>query len=222
MKKIAIISLIVAGSLSAYSQGYVSFGTTASASTKIQTNSVQGGGASGYTLPFDGTIGATYYYGLFYSPTATLVSGSSAAVTGIGNYAFGDANWTFAGYGTNTASAGKFSGSSAGITLPTGANEQFVIVGWSANIGSTVSALSSWYMSGSPLTAGWIGESAVSGTITPGNGALIPTPAVMGAASPYIQGFTLGLVNASAVPEPGTLALAAMGGASLLLFRRRK
>jgi len=28
--------------------------------------------------------------------------------------------------------------------------------------------------------------------------------------------------NVQAVPEPGTMALAALGGASLVLFRRRK
>jgi hypothetical protein len=42
----------------------------------------------------------------------------------------------------------------------------------------------------------------------------------LGAASPNIPGFTLGLVTV--VPEPGTLALAAIGGASLLALRRKK
>jgi hypothetical protein len=37
-----------------------------------------------------------------------------------------------------------------------------------------------------------------------------------------MQGFTLGSFAVPVVPEPGTLALAALGVSSLLLFRRKK
>ena len=62
----------------------------------------------------------------------------------------------------------------------------------------------------------------MTGLLTAGDGAGVSTPSLFGTTSPFSPGFTLGLVApVAAVPEPGTMALAALGGASLLLFRRK-
>ena len=232
MKKI-ILTLALAGSAlySSHAQGWVLFnnGTT----TKVQTNSVVGGVATGNTVANDGTTAGTYYYALFYSLTSNSVAGSAAAVVGTnGTYAFNATGWTFASpsfgadYATNTTSVGRFNSTVAdplnnnGTQVPSGAAQYFTVIGWSANIGSTWSAVQSYLAN--PTFIGWVGESIVSGQITPGTGGVSTPPAIFGTGAGFITGFTLGEVTAAAVPEPGTLALAALGGASLLLFRRRK
>jgi hypothetical protein len=86
-------------------------------------------------------------------------------------------------------------------------------------LGSTLSALQqSLAING---TTGFLGESVVSGAITTGNGALLPTPSLFQPSAPALQGFNLGAFTITSTPEPGTLALAALGGASLLMFRRK-
>jgi len=217
MKKILVTLAVAACVASSYAQGTVAFvnGTT----SKISTNGVTSGVISGL---------GNYYFALFYSSTATTVGGSSTATAGTnGVYAFNDANWSFAAgaYGTNIAAGGRFSSAisdASGNTVVTGVLggnvAQFAVIGWSASIGSTVSALSTWYNNGKPSTIGWIGESIVSSPLTTGAGVGLP-PGLFGSTGP-ITGFTLGEVIP--VPEPGTIALAALGGASLLMFRRKK
>lgn len=138
MKKqlILVAALSVVAVVSSYGQGTVAFnnGTTSKISTNNFGSSVTGPTAAGPTA---------YYYALFYSASATTVSGSSSAVAGQGSYAFGDSNWSFSGaYGTNNASAGRFIGTvvdSNGATVVNGvaggASAQFVVIGWSANVG---------------------------------------------------------------------------------------
>jgi len=232
-KTLFTIALAAVATASTYAQGFVLFQNTAAAGTHISTNSAVGGAATGQTFANAGTIGTTYYYALFYSTAATTVDGSSAAVAGNGNYAWQDSNWTlasstyattegFAGdLATNTTSVGKLNSEAAdpsnsgqtGIQTSSAAN--FVVVGWSANIGSTVAALETYMQD--PSFLAWVGESAVSGTITPSGGGTNPSQGLFG--SGEVEGFVLG---ETAVPEPGTLALAAIGGASLLALRRKK
>lgn len=224
MKKILItVMLATAVAVSTRAQGLVIF---SSSTQNISTNNpgiaALGATAAGRTAASAGN----FYYALFYSASATTVSGSSAASQGLlGTYAFNDANWSLVAYGANTATTGRFAastpngdGSTTVTGLAAGNSAQFVVLGWSANLGSTISALETSL--GTFGTTGFIGESAVSGTIATGNGGLLPTPNLFGANAPQMQAFTLG--GFQVVPEPGTLALAALGGASLLLFRRKK
>ena len=222
---IALSSIVAA---STYAQGLVVFNNTST--TKISTNSVAGGAATGTTVA---TAGA-FYYALFFSATATTVNGSASAVaptaTAIGTYVTSDGNWTANGIlGSSSASTGRFAstspngdGSTTVTGLAAGATGNFVVLGWSANIGTTLSDLTAW-LAAPTFQAGqtyYVGESIV-GTQTAGNGGSIPNPGLFGTVSPGISGFTLGAV-AAPIPEPGTMALAALGGASLLLFRRKK
>ncbi|MDR3573131.1 MAG: PEP-CTERM sorting domain-containing protein [Anaerolineaceae bacterium] len=227
-KTIIAIAVLGAVGLSAYGQGTVAWAN--SNGTKVSTNSVVGGAATGAVNASGTAGGINFYYTLFYSTTQTSVAGNTAALVGnTGTYAFNASGWTdglgTGNYGTNAA-AGRIQSSNpnadgstslAGIAGGTAAN--WVVVAWSANIGSTISALQSYLANNGPMVNGWVGESVV-GSGSPGTLGSTPAGGIFGASSPFIPGFTAGLVVP--VPEPGTLALAALGGASLLLFRRKK
>jgi hypothetical protein len=219
-------SLIVAASLAvaagAQAQGLVNFANSASAATKISINSTPGSAVVGLT---PATANA-YYYALFYSATATTVLGSSASViptsTTVGSYVTSDNNWTYVTTTGSSATAGRLT-----AVIPTvpglggGSSAQFVVIGWSANIGSTVASLAAYLAAPSLISGnyGYVGESVVSGALQAGDGATILTPAIFSGVAPAVQGFTLGAV--APAPEPTTIALAGLGGLSLLAFRRK-
>jgi hypothetical protein len=232
MKKLIIASCLLGVVAASQAQGIVTFANTGGFRTS--TNSAVGGAATGLAGTTGGTS-TTYYYALFVSPTSNAGAGvTDAGVIGTaGSYAFNSGSWTFSGdYATNNAVAGpgRLASSSldaAGNTmLPNGFGGgtamNYVIIGWSANIGSTVSALEAWYgaQGASVPTMGWIGESNM-GTQTPGTEGATAATALFGSSSAgLVPGITMGEVVAA--PEPATMALAAIGGASLLLFRRKK
>lgn len=217
-KTLLTLALVASAASSVFAQGFVLFNNTAAAGTKISTNNMA-------TVGLATGAANTYYFALFYSTTATTVGGSTAAVSGSGNYVWTDSNWTFGGaYGSSSATAGRFASNSAdpnnsggtAITgLAGGSSAQFVVVGWTASIGTTIQALEAWYSN--PATAGLIGESNVSGPITASSGGVNIVPALFGTGAGSIQGFTL-----AAVPEPTTVALIGLGGLGLAMIRRRK
>jgi hypothetical protein len=227
MKKILSIVALVAGvAYVSNAQGLISFANSSTASTRIITNSTVGaaGNVGGYASPLNSGI-ANYYYALFYSSTATTVFGLTGAVIpasagNLGSYVYGDGAWTFGGMATNGATrTGQVLGQVVTTTM-SGATGQFVVLGWSANIGSTWAALQTYLTNGNfTIPGAYVGESPVSGAVTLGNGTSIPTQLVFQGNAPALQGFTLGLIP---VPEPTTMALVGLGGLSLLLFRRRK
>jgi hypothetical protein len=238
MKKYIIAStalLVVA--TSAFSQGLVNFSAGTSASTRMNTNSVVGGPSTGLTT----TTSGLYYYALFASVNQTTINGSSTAISGLsGNYVFNHmgsgvaTGWELVGIGTNSASSGRMFPASQGTTsagqaalnadnslnvqgIAGAGTANIVAIGWlSTGIGTTLQSLETWYAAGA--FNGWVGQSTV-GNVTLGDGGSIPTSNAFGTGPGQLGGLLLGL---TVVPEPTTLALAALGGASLLLFRRRK
>jgi hypothetical protein len=240
MKKILLTAAIASAvTVSAFGQGEVAFTTGATASNRISTNSVANGAATGATA----AVASQYYFALFVSTSQTSVNGTTAAISGTSaGYVFNNlgngtptGGWEFIGLGSSLASLGRFGPLSQGTSdasqaaLNTdnsltatgagaaGSTANFVSIGWSANIGSTLSALEAWYAA--PGVTGWIGQSAVGIGLTLGNGTSIPASSTMGSTTGQVPGYMLGIVS---TPEPGTMALAAIGGASLLLFRRKK
>jgi hypothetical protein len=229
MKKILVtIALATLVAASTQAQGFVVFSSSTQNVSTNNTGVAQLGSVASGRIQGAGL----YYFALFASATATSVGGTqTAAFAGTnGVFAFHDPNWTLVAYANSTATSGRWASTSADVNganavpgIAGGGSAQFVIVGWSiAGVGTvaggTIAALQSALASGGQY--GFIGQSLVSGTQTLGNGILIPTPSVSGGGSPGIPGFTLG--SFMTVPEPGTLALAALGGASLLMFRRKK
>ncbi len=121
--------------------------------------------------------------------------------------------------GTNITAAGRFIGGN-NLVVPgvsPGLNGAILVRGWSTSLGNDYSTAFSLWSSGA---GGFLGESEIA---TPflyggdsGNG-VIPTSPAFGGVYGIQQGFTL-----STVPEPSSMALAGLGAASLLIFRRRK
>jgi hypothetical protein len=228
MKKVlSFIAVGIVAASSAFAQGTVNF---AGGTTKVSVAASVGGTAS--LIAGNTTATPNYYFALFYSTSSPTVNGSSSPFSGTqasGSYVFETTGqgWTFSqDYGTNTTANGKFSSSVAdvnGITtvsgLAGGGASYFTVVGWSSNIGSTVAALQSFVDGNSSITGtGYVGESAVSGLITTGAG--LGTPGALFGSAPAIPGWTLTPV--SPAPEPASIALAALGGLSLLGLRRKK
>jgi len=232
MKKVlAAIGLASLGAISLQAQGLVIFSGGA---INISTNNSAGVNSGNATI--GKTQGAgNYYYALFSTTTpittSALVGYSTVGATpDASSFAWNNAStWTLdtdtSAVAASTATAGRFAattpnpadGSSTIVpTVAGGTTTYFEVVGWSANLGTSIAQLEASLTAG---VQGYVGESPASGGLTLGNGLLIPTPNLFAAASPALQGFQLGPVT---VPEPGTLALAAIGGASLLAFRRKK
>jgi hypothetical protein len=243
MKKI-LTTLAVSGfALGSFAQGYVNWnagpaGDLISATNAATYSSIsplgtgtatgQAGGVQGNTAGLSGNV---YYYELLYSTTA------STAPTTVAGFS----SWTATGLlmeDSLTANNGRqnvLGASSSAMIDPTyvfGNTVYLMIVGWSANLGTTFagtggvqSVLSNWANDG--IANAYFGESYV-GTDTTlssssGSGSLVwaASQTVGGLISnPSSSPMVMNELNT--VPEPTSLALVAMGAGSLLALRRRK
>lgn len=223
MKKILLFSIFVGVVASSFAQGYVSF--VNGATTTVSTNNTQDylgnslpGTASGVTFG-SGVAPQGYYYALLYQAYSGTLAGNSIV-------SLGSEGWIFSGdYATNSLAGGRFSG---GVFVPVdgtavGGNYQFVVVGWSANEtvgGPNWSTILNDLGTDQWATNGYVGISSV-GVV---NGIAHAPPALPSPLFGSSPGITspFNLYAVLLIPEPGTLALAALGGASLLLLRRKK
>jgi len=212
MKKLALTISAVAMAVSAFAQGTVNFNNLPT--QQIRTNSTALGGGIGLTA----NTPQGFYYGLFIAPVGTLTSDLR------------DPAWTFTStYATNTAGVGRLSGGLAtGVPVngwAGGTSANYVVAGWSASLGHDWALVLPQYdpayaagvWAGS--TVGFFGQSVIGTGISGGGPLGQPVLGMFGAAAPSIQGFNLFAVP---VPEPATFALAGLGAAALLIFRRRK
>jgi len=142
----------------------------------------------------------TYYFGL-------LTSASGAA-----------GSFTFAGlYATNlvNTTGGRFSGGN-GVAVngwAPGATMFYEVAGWeSAALGHDFNP--AWLTS---PPAGLFGISASGSGVAGGGAQSLPTLQLFGGATGIQAGFEL-----QSIPEPTSMALAGLGAAALLIFRRRK
>jgi len=122
--------------------------------------------------------------------------------------------FTFSGaYATNTAGAGRIAGGTATLgSVAPGATFYYEVAGWSSTAGATWNP--TWLVN---PPAGVFGVSPI-GTGTAGGGNP-PAPAWNIFGGTGLAGFNL---NPTTVPEPSSMALAGLGAAALLIFRRRK
>ena len=232
MKKIFLtFACAVAMTVTALGQT-VNWSSISAAAMTAQTNTTQTATFGDFFAPFGGAQGATagaqtgalFYYALMHN---TYTGSQAAAPTTVAALN----TWKFSGLmATNSNTAGRLApvaGTTAAIVpWAAGFTNSIMMLGWSANMGSTWGAVSnllnnqsSFFVSGLPF----IGVSTT-GYIAPANSD--PGVVVFGAL-PTTQGLPINSLNTQLFlfvpgPEPSTLALLGLGGAALLAGRRRK
>jgi len=198
MKKILITLGFAALVSGASAQGLINFFNSPATLITLR----DGGGVDQGSIP---GVAGQYYFQLFVAPAGTLTDGAAFIAKG---------------YGTNQASAGRFSGgANVGVAgSPAGGTSAILVRGWSASYGlDYATALAAWN-SGAP---GYLGSSAIAPNFVFGGfdgTGTIPTSPAFGGSAGIQSGFSLN----AAVPEPSSIVLAGLGAASLLMFRRRK
>ena len=230
MKKIVLTTLAVVGLAAlASAQGTVQWTGVANALI-AQTNGTvfssfeaagtanQLTGGPGNTL---GSGATQYYYELLVSS-----SSSTAPTTTAGLAAWSDTSLEAENGAAANGRITQLNPSTDNVAnnWAAGTSENVILVGWSANLGTTWSTvlneLQNW--GADQIANAYFGVSSV-GTLT--SGTANPGVIVFGANAGQINnaaGSPEQLDLLGTVPEPGTMALAAIGGASLLLFRRKK
>jgi len=210
-----------------FGQGYVGFNNTTT--TRISTNGI---------LQSAAPVGSWYYALLVAPSTQNTIDRTSP-------HAFDP--WTFVGLGTNTASAGRLRGNTttdgSGIQVPgfgSTASCDFVVVGWSANIGSDWNTIRAGYMGydDDGVNSGYGGTWAIVDPSKPGGSSYIwfgvsavaqdiplaplggPYNAVFGSAvNGQIPGLNLILPT---IPEPSEWTLLGVLGLAVLAVRKRR
>jgi hypothetical protein len=222
MKKLLLTGGLILASLAlASAQGTIRFNNTSSTFYVSTNGTGVVWGYNGTTTGVTDTNAGDYYYALLYD---TSVPTSADPLTG---------GWADTGLrATNDflfAGGIRGPGGGNGVALPQvapGGSAYFEVMGWSASLNHyTLSQLLfQWnYGSGNWLDTGYFGISSPSaGAITLGGYGTPAWPAtsLFGGTDGIQSGFLLNGV--SFVPEPAALALVALGGGSLLLFRRKK
>jgi hypothetical protein len=216
--KITTLTLVATLGLAAssFGQGYVTVtgnqqsSTNTTLLTSAYTGGVQAGGTSGLLAPAASA-------GNFKLELLTATSFTSTAL--FGNSTLG--GWLDTGIaGGGNSFAGRLTAGSGlqALNAAIGNSQSWLIVSWSANLG-TWANVQSILTSGVSTADGFIGWSLV-GTGAAAGAPPTPAFAITGTGNAIPTGWSLLAVTSA--PEPGTIALAGLGGLSLLALRRKK
>jgi hypothetical protein len=250
MKKLALtIVSAMAMTGAAFAQGYVNWAIPTSQIT-FQTNSTVysplfgGGSAVGGTVGLTESANVGFDYALLFQSTPNGVLSSDTSVwdgtwtgaAGINGVNMTGANTTGLNHGgVAPATVNGQSGNGVQVNWANGVTNSVVLVGWSADLGSSwvgVSNILAALALGNtaPLIAqvgnsqAFFGETPI-GNVNPaagapGNNIFAANGTATGVGTPI---FSLNTpLYLLPVPEPATMALAGLGGLSLLLFRRQR
>jgi hypothetical protein len=201
MKKLAAILCLSALTTGAFAQGLVTFLNNNSTLSSATVN--------GVSAATSGAAGS-WYYGLLIAAPGTTDPKA----------------FTFSGaYATNIATAGRFFGGS-GVPVTgwvAGDSKAYEVAVWSASLGHDWKA---GWLTGDfgGATSGNFGLSAIATGISGGFGSpATPSYNLFGGATGLSTGFNAADIGGTPViPEPTSMALAGLGAAALLIFRRRK
>ena len=202
-----------------YGQGFVNVAGSmqSSTNTTVITTAWTGGQLNSGTFGALGTTTSGQHYDMALltttagSPTLTLFGDATLA-----------ADWLFTGLqGQNNIFAGRMTIGSGLVAnnAPIGNSQNWMLVAWSTSLGTTWAAVEPLMAAGNfGAASGFIGWSAIGVGAAGAASPALPLEVQFTSGSIIPAGFTLLTV----VPEPSTIALAGLGGLSLLLFRRRK
>jgi len=196
MKKLAVMLGVCAVAAGAFAQGTVQFFPTPSTLSSAKD-------AQGNVAATSGAAGS-YYYGLL---TAATPNGP----------------FTFTGtYATNLSQAGFF-GSPAARTVTgwaPGATMSYEVAMWSSSLGTTWNPL--WLVGNFRNASGTFGLSTIATGAAGGLGVPATPPLSLFGSTGISTGILGSPTGGAVVPEPTSMALAGLGAAALLIFRRRK
>jgi hypothetical protein len=199
MKKLAAILCLSALTTGAFGQGLVTFLNT---STTLSSATVNGTSAATSGAP------GAYFYALLLAPAGT--TDPKAFTFPVGGL-----------YATNIAAAGRFNGG-ANLTAAgwaAGTSMSYEIAIWSSSLGHDF--VPGWLQGQFGTASGVFGLSSIATGISGGAGSpASPAYNLFGGATGISTGFNANPTGA--VPEPTSMALAGLGAAALLIFRRRK
>jgi len=211
MKKLVGLMAVTALAVSAFAQGTVVFNNNASgwlqqwtspANNTLIHMPVSGGSVELFAAPT----------GTALNPLVSYVGGlpANGAIVNYGSLELWEAanpGWAAVATTGPTTIAGLINGGSVTIAnIAAGANAEYIVVGWTGSSANFDAALAANVL---------YGESAL---LTTGTGN--PTATPPGTATPLSGTFT-GITMAPIIPEPTSFALAGLGLAALLVFRRR-
>jgi hypothetical protein len=228
MKKLAIAACLLATAAVAFGQGSVNMNN--STTSRFQTNGLAAGVGSGNTA----SLAGPYYFQVLTAPSGTVAPDTSLQALLSGPWSDTGLKGVAGNLGLET------SGSQVANFWAAGVFQQYVLVGWSANIASDWAGLAAklagaslagnqWSGGGLSTTNGLngflgatgMGLRQAGGVTTQGT---LPVPLLFATAADA-QGTPLNGATALwvvPVPEPTTMALVGLGAASLMIFRRRK
>lgn len=239
MKKIILTTFACVSFASiCFPQGAVILNTTSPLVTT--NNGVVSGAASGSSTYYYAVLDMTQsqYAGLNPSQQSSLTNLYSSSILPLWTYSGVNGNNVSlhpGGIAGNATASGNTASNWAEPTVNQTYNtassyDYYVIVGWSANEGTSWLTVSNELATSSMVSGpgSWFGVSMLAYNYAgvPGAGSQPAAVNLWGTSTTGLAGSGgvtgLVLTPVTAVPEPSTIALAALGGASLLLFRRRK
>jgi hypothetical protein len=213
MKKILVTTLVACALVSsALAQGQITFSASGAQAIKYSTDGTLG---TAVAIPAGnpaqaGAFGALNI-ALYGAPLGTTLSlkGGVPDLTGAWKMQTSPVLQQLAAPGVMT---GKIVQMPAG-TYDAGGNLQLTVVAWSGNFADFNAAVAGGAQAiaftGDPLSGGALSWASASGSAT--------TPYVITKGATAFNGLVL-----APIPEPSTFALAGLGAAALLIFRRRK
>jgi hypothetical protein len=237
MKKILVTLIgIVAGASLVHAQGFLELfdnGGGVSTNTGTFGNPTTPNGNANYNSIISGKTSTTlgqFDYALLFVSSGSLASSADsnnlAATDWVQLYTDVSGNPGVPLAVTNATFAGGIDGQGGNASVQAigaasqafnnGTTYSIALLGWSSNLGTTWSSIVSQYTGNAWNAAGNFGY--VISSVNPANGA----PGITLTAMFPNSSLTLYSVAPAGVPEPATIALAGLGGLSMLFLRRRK
>jgi len=243
MKKILTILSVCGFSAAVFAQGTINWAAPTSNFIGQTNGTVYSGFVTSQGSPIGGTSGNTlgaasglYYYALLTSTGLATAPTSLSAFTGTLGTAWLNTGLQMTNAASNNGRVSPVGGVVVNAAAANWANvdgttsQNALMVGWSANLGTTWAAalanLNNWATVGSGIVGNaffGVGSSVGTFALTTAN----PGATVLGVNPSQINDsainpLSMQLLYVTPVPEPATIALAGLGGLALLALRRKK